>query len=505
MNFHSLTFFIFFTCIYVCYWWLNRFGHRARNVFLLAGSLFFYGWWDWRFVSLILSSITVTYLLALGSRRSHHKLWTTISVCFNIGVLITFKYLDFFSAQFVRVAGLFFPDLSLPVLSIIVPIGVSFFTFQLIGYAVDVYKKRVNAESNYVDFALFVSFFPQLVAGPIEKASSLLPQFKRTAEWRYHDQVQGLRRILWGLLKKMVIADPCGFVVSQYMPEASSSAVAATLTIIFFGIQIYCDFSGYCDIAIGAARCLDIKLCENFRYPYFAGNVNEFWQRWNLSLMTWFRDYVYFPLTLGGSRRGSARAILNILTVFILSGLWHGAHMHFVAWGFYWGIVMMTYRLAAKHKRRTANHSYGIPTTLFLTAIGYVLFLSPSIMEAFSITKQCVGPLLILATLGSATIFAWRKIRMSLKLAIQWFIAFIGIGLLVASLVYEPATIFVVRNYLWGFIVILFVLEWRSRRLAFPLERMPKSIWKRYGLYWLCIILVLTSGYSEMPFIYFQF
>ncbi len=503
MNFHSLAFFLFFTCIYVCYWWLNRFGHRARNMFLLTGSLFFYGWWDWRFISLILSSITVTYLLALATERGRSRLWTAISVCFNVAMLVTFKYLDFFSAQFVRVAGLFFPDLSLPVLGIIVPVGVSFFTFQLIGYAVDVYKRRVNAESNYVNFALFVSFFPQLVAGPIEKASSLLPQFKRAAEWRYDDQVQGLRRILWGLLKKVVIADPCGAMVSHYMPSASSSAIAATLTTILFSVQIYCDFSGYCDIAIGAAKCLGIRLCENFRYPYFATDIREFWRRWNMSLMSWFRDYVYIPL--GGSRRGNVRTFLNIFTVFLLSGLWHGAKMHFVAWGIYWGILMVAYRIIGTRKTETAVRSYSIPVTLFVTAIGWVLFVSPSIMEAASIIARCALPLAVSAVLATGMIIAWRKFGARLRLMTRWGFAVLAATAVFTSLAYEPASIFVARNYIWAFIAIMFALEWRARRLYFPMERMPQSGWMRYGLYWLCIILVLTSGYSEMPFIYFQF
>lgn len=507
MNFHSLTFLLFFIVVYAGYWLLNRAGKGRRNLFLLSGCLFFYGWWDWRFVSLVLLCITSTYLCALLTERSGRKLWTVISVCFNIAILVTFKYFNFFSEQFFRLTSLFFPDVSRPVYDMMLPVGISFYTFQAIGYAVDVYKRRVEAERSYVDFALFVSFFPQLVAGPIERASALLPQFKRRAVWRYDGQVEGLRRILWGLLKKVVIADPCGMMVGRLMPSAATSAVDSTLTVIFFTVQIYCDFSGYCDIAIGTAKCLGVSLSENFKLPYFSTDIQEFWRRWNMSLMTWFRDYIYIPL--GGSHKGRLRTSLNVLTVFLLSGLWHGAEMHFVAWGLYWGVLMVVYRLFKRCCGLPVFRSVGMALTILSVMIGWVLFFSRSIAGALAILHMCALPLVALAIsacmLGYIVWRLSRVISRRTQMLLRRGFRATAVLLLVAGLFHAPVTIFIARNYLWAFIFILFMLEWRTRQLTSPLQQMPALAWKRFAVYWLMAILVLTGGEADIPFIYFRF
>lgn len=504
MNFYSLTFLVFFTVFYAVYWGLLRERTRLRNVFLLAGSLFFFGWWDWRFVSLILLTVTSTYLLAVLTERNHRKLWTTVSVCLNIAILAAFKYFNFFVAQFHRIALRVFPDMDIFTLDILLPVGISFYTFQAIGYAVDVYRGRLKAERDFVDFGVFISFFPQLVAGPIERAASLLPQIKRDMVWDYASQVEGCRRVLWGLVKKAAVADPCGMLVSRYMTDATSSAMSATLGALFFSVQIYCDFSGYCDIAIGTGRLLGIKLTENFRTPYFSSDVRDFWRRWNISLMNWLRDYIYIPL--GGSRKGKTRTCINILAVFFLSGLWHGASMHFVVWGIYWAILLVIYRLMKRKALVTEPDRRFIPFTLFWVVTGWVIFKSSTLSEACLIVWNCAPYLLCMAIGGSMLIYiaSIPLIRRSIS-ALRSPMAATAFALAVTGLFYAPFTKIFTQYYLWVFVAALFAMEWHTRSLKFPLESMNMTSWQRFAVYWGGIILVLTSSYKDVPFIYFQF
>ena len=508
MNFHSLTFLLFFILFYAVYWGMLRKNIRFRNMSLLAASLFFYGWWDWRFISLILLSITATYSFAILAEKSGKKIWTATSICINASILCIFKYLDFFTAQFQRIAANFFPEINLTLLGILAPVGISFYTFQAIGYAVDVYRRKVKAEHDYVDFAVFISFFPQLVAGPIEQASQLLPQIKSEHRWRYAEQVEGCRRILWGLLKKVAIADPCGMFVERYMANAETSPVYATLMAILFTVQIYCDFSGYCDIAIGTARCLGIRLSENFRTPYFSTDIQDFWRRWNISLMRWFRDYIYIPL--GGSHSGKTHTAFNILTVFLLSGLWHGASPHFVVWGLYWGLLMVAFRIAGPLSRHiikgSTNGLAGIPIVMFWVSSGLVIFRSSTVPQAVHILINVMPLMFAVALSGSiltrlASCQTVKKIFKHMRIPTMVAIT----ALAAAALFHAPLTKFIAQYYIWAFIVIFFMAEWHTRRRLFPLQDMKVPVWGRFIIYWIGIILVLTGCYDDTPFIYFQF
>lgn len=336
MLFNSVQFLWFLPLVFILYWLIGYRQLRLQNFLLLIASYVFYGWWDWRFLSLISFSILVDYFAAIRIYHAKDKfkarLWLTLSIIVNIGLLCFFKYYNFFVDSFIAMFAQLGYNMSPWSLNIILPVGISFYTFQTMAYTVDVYKKKIEPCTDFIAFAAFVSFFPQLVAGPIERASRLLPQITTGRKFNYVQIVQGLRLILWGLFKKIVVADSLAVVVNEiftYTRAASGSAIL--LAAVFFAFQIYCDFSGYSDIAIGTSKLFGIELMSNFRFPYFSKNLVEFWRRWHISLSTWFRDYVYIPL--GGSKQGLIIAVRNIIIVFLLSGLWHGANWTFVEWG----------------------------------------------------------------------------------------------------------------------------------------------------------------------------
>ena len=307
------------------------------ELLIILVSYFFYGWWDWRFLSLIIFSSTVDYFIGLELGKSNKQgkrkklLWTSIAI--NIGLLGFFKYYNFFITEFINAFDQFGINLQASTLKVILPVGISFYTFQTLSYTIDVYRRKLEPVGDWKIFFAYVSFFPQLVAGPIERATNLIPQFSKTRIFNYEKAKDGMRQILWGLFKKMVIADSCGILVDDIFTNyASYGSITLALGAILFAFQIYCDFSGYSDIAIGTARLFGVDLMRNFAYPYFSRNIGEFWRRWHISLSTWFRDYLYIPL--GGSRVDRKwKLIRNVFIIFVVSGFWHGANWTFIAWG----------------------------------------------------------------------------------------------------------------------------------------------------------------------------
>lgn len=400
MSFVSIDF-LFFLPLFFAVYWLLRKELRLQNLFVIVGSYFFYGWADWRYMFLLGGYTAVSYfsgiLLGKTERRNYRKLilWSVVAV--NVGVLLTYKYFDFFVVNFNRVFLRLGMEMDWATLNLVLPIGISFFTFQALSYTIDVYRRKIAPTRDAITFFAFLSFFPQMVAGPIERADQLLPQFEEKRIFNYDSAVYGMKRILWGLVKKMVIADNCGFVVNRIFafPQEMSS-MNLWIGAFFFSMQIYGDFSGYSDIAVGCGRLLGIKLTENFRTPFFSRNLKELWNRWHVSLNRWLIDYVYIPL--GGSRKGLFIMLVNIMIVFGISGMWHGAEFSYIAWGVFHGLmVCLTVAMALlfakaprlvsmiKHLRENrimdgVVKGCGLVLTFLVFMIGFVFFRAHSVL-----------------------------------------------------------------------------------------------------------------------------
>ncbi|MFC2175571.1 MBOAT family O-acyltransferase [Bacteroidota bacterium] len=377
MLFNSLSFLVFLGFVFLVYWQLNQ-RHKLQNFFVLAVSYFFYGCWDWRFLILIAASSATDFLIGFSlekeQQQGRRKVLLSISLLANLGLLGVFKYFNFFidSAQIILTS--FGVSTSWHSLSIILPVGISFYTFQTLSYTIDVYRGKIKSTKNWLEFFAFVSFFPQLVAGPIERAAHLLPQFQKPRAFHAHNAVKGVRLILWGLFKKMVIADRLASVVDVLFADPTiCNSWMALLAGTLFAYQVYCDFSGYSDIAIGSARLLGFNLMRNFKTPFLSKSMTEFWQRWHISLSSWFRDYLYIPL--GGNRVSPLKWTLIILLTFTVSGLWHGADQHYVIWGFVCAIPLVIERLF-KIKR------IGILPTFFLFSLTLIFFRSSGLSNA---------------------------------------------------------------------------------------------------------------------------
>lgn len=336
MLFHSIDFAIFVPVVFVLYWFVTNKSLKAQNWLIVVASYVFYGWWDYRFLSLIFFTTLLDYIVGIGLSKAekpiHRKLLLATSMTINLGMLGFYKYFNFFIDNFITA----FTFLGMPIqantLDIILPVGISFYTFQTLSYVIDVYRRQLEPTKNLAAFIAFVTFFPQLVAGPIERATNLLPQFYKHRTFDYGKAVDGMRQILWGLFKKIVIADNCADFANKIFGNYDDlNGSTLVFGAIFFTFQIYCDFSGYSDIAIGTARLFGFDLMRNFSFPYFSRDIAEFWRRWHISLSTWFRDYVYIPL--GGSKGGTWMKVRNTFIIFLLSGFWHGANWTFIAWG----------------------------------------------------------------------------------------------------------------------------------------------------------------------------
>ena len=394
MLFNSFDFFVFILIVFTIYWSLKSQKVYYQNIVLLISSYVFYGWWDYRFLGLIFLTTIVDFFLGYKIHAENSdvlkKIYLRISILFNIGVLAYFKYINFFIdswIDFMNVLGYEITDTF--TLNIILPVGISFYTFQTLSYTIDVYNQKMKPTKDFIAFASFISFFPQLVAGPIERARDLLPQLQKPRKFFYDQGIEGVKLILWGLFKKIIIADTLAISVNQiYLNYELLNGGELLLGVIYFTFQIYCDFSGYSDIAIGIAKVFGIKLSVNFSFPYFSKNINVFWKRWHISLTSWFRDYLFIPL--GGSRGKENLVVRNIFIVFIASGLWHGANWTFVLWGF----IHFSIFIIQKYyfSTRTSLHISILSTVVSYLAIiiGWTLFRSSSVSQAIYILNEII-------------------------------------------------------------------------------------------------------------------
>lgn len=397
MLFNSVDFAIFFPIVFALYWGVTK-STRSQNALILLASYFFYGWWDWRFLLLIAFSTAVDFFIGKSMERadsaSSRRLLLTASLTVNLGMLAFFKYFNFFIAGFVDAFRLFGQEINATPLTIILPVGISFYTFQTLSYSIDIYRGKIKPTTDMIAFAAFVSFFPQLVAGPIERASNLLPQFHNDRTFDEAKATDGMRQILWGMFKKVVVADNCAVIVNSIFDDASSHGSAAlVLGAVFFAFQIYGDFSGYSDIAIGTSRLLGFNLMRNFAFPYFSRDVAEFWRHWHISLSTWFRDYLYIPL--GGSHGSESKTTRNVFLVFLISGLWHGANWTFLIWGclhaFYFLLVSkstsksrIAKRVADGRLLPSIRETLQMTFTFALVTVAWVFFRAASVTDAFA-------------------------------------------------------------------------------------------------------------------------
>lgn len=479
MLFNSIDFAIFLPIVFVFYWFVVNRNLKLQNLLIVAASYIFYGWWDWRFLSLIFFSTIVDYIVGLRLLKQEGKikrrllLWTSIFV--NLGFLGFFKYYNFFLDNFVTAFTFFGSEIKANSLNIILPVGISFYTFQTLSYSMDVYKKKLEPTKDFFAFAAFVSFFPQLVAGPIERATNLLPQFFRKRTFDHSKAVDGLRQILWGLFKKIVIADNCAEYANLiFNNSADHPGSTLVLGALFFTFQIYCDFSGYSDIAIGTSRLFGFNLMRNFNFPYFSRDIAEFWRRWHISLSTWFRDYLYIPM--GGSRGGSWVKIRNTFIIFIVSGFWHGANWTFIVWGALNAIYFLPLLLTNQNR-----------TNLDTVAKGRLI---PGIKES----------LLILLTF-SLTVFAWIFFRAdSIGHALQYLSEIFSGSIFSFPTVTGTSSIKIL-------LVVFIIIEWFGRDQQYAIETLGLK-WKRplrLTFYYIIIISLLYFGGQEQEFIYFQF
>jgi D-alanyl-lipoteichoic acid acyltransferase DltB (MBOAT superfamily) len=439
MLFNSIEFALFLPVVFLLYWFVfDRFIGKSnyqltlQNAFVVLASYFFYGWWDWRFLLLIALTSFCSWgsglLIVKAETKKKAMAWMWANIVLNIGILAMFKYYDFFVTEF---AQLFHISTDGLLLKVILPVGISFYTFQALSYSIDVYRGKMEPTKDIVAFFAFISFFPQLVAGPIERATNLLPQFQKKREFDYDTAVDGLRQILWGLFKKIVVADNCAVYVDQvFSTYTEQSGSTLLLAAIFFTFQIYGDFSGYSDIAIGTAKLFGIKLIRNFNVPYFSRDIAEFWRRWHISLTTWFRDYVYIPL--GGSRVSKAKIIRNTFVIFLVSGFWHGANWTFIAWGAYHALLFLPLILLGKNRKYTNTVAEGriLPTlketgqmilTFFLAVIGWIIFRAESIGQAW----EYVCGVFSKSLLSKPELFSDKMvlvvIPLSVMLLVEWF------------------------------------------------------------------------------------
>ncbi len=388
MLFNSIDFAIFLPVVFLLYWYGTQNNLRARNALLLVASYVFYGWWDWRFLSLIIFSSFVDFYVgkAMGQSDDDKKrkklLW--VSVLVNLGFLGFFKYYNFFAESLVEAFRFFGHPLDLRSLNIILPVGISFYTFQTMSYTLDIYRKKFEPTNDIVAFFAFVSFFPQLVAGPIERAAHLLPQFHQPKTFSYELMSDGLKKMLWGLFMKVAVADRLAlYVEAIYGNVDMHTGLSFSVATVFFAFQIYCDFAGYSLIAIGCAQLFGYDLMENFRRPYFSSSFKEFWSRWHISLSTWFRDYVYIPL--GGSRVSEVRKYFNLFTTFVVSGLWHGANWTFIVWGGIHGIYQIVEKGILNIDTRKRGNLLQILIVFFFTCLAWIFFRADNISDAIQI------------------------------------------------------------------------------------------------------------------------
>lgn len=478
MLFNSIDFAIFLPIVFILYWFVTEKNLKLQNFLIVIASYLFYGWWDWRFLSLILFSTLVDYSVGLKLKdeenQNKRKILLWISLLVNLGFLGFFKYYNFFLENFTTAFSFFGTEINANSLNIILPVGISFYTFQTLSYTIDVYKRKLEPTKNYIAFSAFVSFFPQLVAGPIERATSLLPQFYKKRSFNYSKAVDGMRQILWGLFKKVVIADNCAEYANLIFNNSDNYS-GSTLIVgaIFFTFQIYGDFSGYSDIAIGTSRLFGFDLKRNFAFPYFSRDIAEFWRRWHISLSTWFRDYLYIPL--GGSRGGTWMKVRNTFIIFIVSGFWHGANWTFIVWGALNAIYFLPLLLTNTNRNNLEIVAHGklLPnmrefiwmlTTFSLTVLAWIFFRAENITHAF----RYISEIFSISTLSIP-----QEHPRNIILLLMFFV----------------------------------LIEWLGRENQYAISHLGTT-WKRpvrYAFYYAILIAIFWFGGKEQEFIYFQF
>ena len=468
MLFTSIEFLVFLPVVFALYWLLRR-QVRWQNLLVVVASYVFYGWWDWRFLLLIAFTTVCSYFSGLLIGRGRWRktaLWSNIIV--NLAILGLFKYYDFFAAELATMLGCSGDSV---MLHLILPVGISFYTFQALSYSIDIYRGKMGPTRDPIAFFAYVSFFPQLVAGPIERATNLLPQFQRARQFDYGMAVDGVRQMLWGFFKKVVVADNCAVYVDDIWNNINGeSSLNLAMAAALFSIQIYCDFSGYSDIAIGCAKLFGIKLMRNFKVPYFSRDIAEFWRRWHISLTTWFRDYVYIPL--GGSRTSKAKVVRNTFIIFLISGLWHGANWTFILWGAFHALLFLPLILQGKNRKHTDTIAAKrwLPTpkelgqmllTFVLAALGWILFRSQSLWEAVDFYVGIVSG-------------GWSGFNLPMR-AIM-------------------------------FVTLMLSVEWmqRNREHGLSMEGVRSGV-VRYACYLAVLTLIFVYGVFNETFIYFQF
>ncbi len=478
MLFNSLSFAIFLPIVFALYWLLQKRALQIQNVLLLGASYYFYACWDWRFLFLLMFSTLLDFYTGIRMKDADNdqnkKIWFWASIIINLGFLGVFKYYNFFAENLQMSLQSIGWHVDFWTLQVILPVGISFYTFHGLSYVVDIYYNRIEPSRNFVNYAVFVSFFPLLVAGPIERATHLLPQIEKKRIFNYSQAVDGLRQILWGLFKKVVIADNCAFYANMIFNDSADQSGSTLLVgAFFFTIQIYGDFSGYSDIALGTARLFGIELLRNFNYPYFSRDIAEFWRRWHISLSSWFKDYLYIPL--GGSKGGKWMQVRNTFIIFIVSGFWHGANWTFIVWGFLNALYFLPLLLTNNNRNNISivaentalpnvKEIFQMGVTFFITMIAWVFFRSENISQALSICGE----------IFSKSLFSMPSQRpLFMFLAIGFF----------------------------------FLLEWMGRRNRFALETLwvqkPRVL--RWGFYYVLMIAILLFAGKEQTFIYFQF
>ena len=481
MLFNSFEFMLFLPIVFLLYWFVFK-PRRLQNLFLVVASYVFYGWWDWRFLWLIALTSFSSYVSGIliqrhEGQRHIQRLVSALNIILNLVILAVFKYYNFFMDNLAFLFSSVGYRLDWVTLDIILPVGISFYTFQALSYTIDVYRGQIRPTHDIVEFFAYISFFPQLVAGPIERATNLLPQFQRERQFDYAKAVDGMRQILWGLFKKLVIADNCASAVNAFWTEYNDLSGLSLLAIgILFTFQIYSDFSGYSDIAIGCARLFGISLKQNFNFPYFSRSIPEFWRRWHISLMTWFRDYIYFPL--GGSRCARWKVIRNTLIVFFVSGLWHGANWTFICWGLYHACLIAIYILLGINTKSKDVVAQGrllpsvgefcqLAITFFLAVVGWIIFRSENMPQAYEFLSRM-------------------------------FTTMFDQGLYIAH---------GKRYLIWGFLMLL--VEWLQRDKQHALQLSHQGLFRyapaRFALYAVLVYIMFLYAGTVQTFIYFQF
>lgn len=478
MIFNSIEFALFLPIVFLLYWFVFNRNYKLQNIFVLVVSYIFYGWWDWRFLFLIAFTSFCSWASGIAIERSRgnaKKLICGANIVVNLAILGIFKYYNFFVTEFTQLV--FGGNSESWLINVILPVGISFYTFQALSYSIDVFRGNIKATRDCVQFFAYVSFFPQLVAGPIERATNLLPQFARERHFDYAQAIDGLRQMLWGFFKKMVIADNCAKAVDTVWANyenlpASALAIAA----ILFAFQIYGDFSGYSDIAIGCAKLFGISLKKNFHYPYFSRDIAEFWRRWHISLNTWFRDYLYIPL--GGSRAGMLKTLRNTFIIFAVCGLWHGANWTYIVWGLFNAALFIPLLLTKRNRKNldivasdakffpSIKEFFQVAGTFVCVVFGWIIFRAPTITDAWNFTKRmlCSG--------------TWLEMPHDLN----------------CPRIIVPALAF------------LILAEWLARRNEFALEHVPvKNQILRWAFYGAFMFFILQYDGGATQFIYFQF